>query len=50
MRKKNHIWKALMSFDKYGIWLKFGNASEGNILLKDHEDIVWFRSIAMREL
>ncbi|QBN20422.1 3-keto-disaccharide hydrolase [Flavobacterium nackdongense] len=44
------MWNALVNYSKYSVWPKFGNAAEGNILLQDHGNEVFFKNIKIKEL
>ena len=48
--RNNQMWEALVDYSKYQKWPDFGNAAEGNILLQDHGDEVWFKNIKIKEL
>lgn len=48
--RNTQMWQALVNYSKYSIWPNFGNAEEGNILLQDHGNEVWFKNLKIKEL
>lgn len=45
----SQLFRALVAYSKYQQWDRFGQWSQGHILLQDHGDTVHFRSIKIRE-
>ncbi|MDO5570657.1 MAG: DUF1080 domain-containing protein [Bacteroidales bacterium] len=48
--RNNQMWKALVNYSKYKDWPNFGEAAEGNILLQDHGNEVWYKNVKIKEL
>lgn len=48
--RNNPMWNALVAYSKYRDWPDFGNRTEGNILLQDHGDEVWYKNVKIKEL
>lgn len=43
-------FKDLVAISKYVVWKNFGEAKEGHLLLQDHGNEAWFRSIKVKRL
>ncbi len=43
-------YRDLVAVSKYVVWKNFGEAEKGHILLQDHGNEVWYRSIKLRKL
>ncbi len=48
--RKSEDYRKLVTESKYDKWENFGEAVEGNILLQDHGDLVYFRNIKIHDL
>lgn len=46
----SNAYRDLVAISKYTIWKNFGEAAEGHLLLQDHGNEVFFRSIKIKEL
>ncbi len=44
------LWRALVAYSKFAKYPHFGEQEEGNILLQDHGNEVFFKNIKIREL
>jgi len=49
-RRSNQMWRALVDYSKYKEFPNFGEVVEGNILLQDHGDEIYFKNIKIKEL
>jgi hypothetical protein len=47
--RNTDIWQALVNYSKFSDIVNYGNVAEGNILLQDHSDEVWFKNIKIKE-
>ncbi|MDD7887577.1 DUF1080 domain-containing protein [Flavivirga sp. 57AJ16] len=45
----SQMFRALVAYSKYSRWPEFGQWASGHILLQDHGNTVYFRSIKIRE-
>jgi hypothetical protein len=43
-------WEARVKASKFAQWPSFAKAKRGHVVLQDHDDRVWYRSIRIREL
>lgn len=48
--RNSQMWNALVVYSKYKDWPNFGNAAEGNILLQDHGNEVFFKNVKIKVL
>ena len=46
----NDEWRKKVANSKFKIWPKFGEAEDGNILLQEHGNAVFFKNIKIKEL
>ncbi len=44
------MWRALVAYSKYAKYPTFGEVEEGNILLQDHGNEVYFKNLKIKEL
>jgi hypothetical protein len=47
--RHSQMFKALVAYSKYAKYKDFGQAEEGRILLQDHGNTVYYRSVKIRE-
>lgn len=48
--RSTQMWRALVSYSKYVIWPNFGELEEGNILLQEHGNEIFFKNIKIKIL
>ena len=46
----DEAWRANVATSKFADWPEFGIYERGHIALQDHDDLVWYRNIRIREL
>ena len=46
----NDAWRDMVEESKFGGWPEFGKYDSGHIAFQDHDDLVWYRSVRIREL
>jgi hypothetical protein len=46
----NDAWRDMVDESKFGDWPEFGKYDSGHIAFQDHSDLVWYRSVRIREL
>lgn len=48
--RSSQMFKALVAYSKYKVWPGFGELPQGQILLQEHGDEVYFKNIKIKEL